>query len=153
MADVHDKFITIKTREAAAYANDGYFVIQNTSPANIGVSESGIVIKNGMTMAIGVWDSVAERALQRGLISMLAKPLDRSETESKKAKKKPAEPEISQESVNALVEDSPAVTLVEPEPEPEPEPVIEDNLPEPAVEEVNTSENKVDEIDDQSSPF
>lgn len=151
MADVHDKFITIKTREAAAYANDGYFVIQNTSPANISVSESGIVIKNGMTMAIGVWDSVAERALQRGLISMLAKPLDRSETESKKAKKKPAEPEISQESVNALVGDSPAVTPVEPEPEPEP--VIEDNLPEPAVEEVNTSENKVDEIDDQSSPF
>jgi hypothetical protein len=134
MSDQLKKFVKIKTRDAADYAAQGYHVVRNETYAQVEISELGAAVKTGDTMAILEWDEMAERALAKGLISVVARPQASAES-TKKAKKKQDE-----EAPAAVEQPAPA-----PQPTPAPDPLPESD--------VNTSSNKTEELDKHEDPF
>lgn len=87
------KPIKIRTREASQYSADGYYVVQNISIAHVQVSEDGLHVKAGETMAIPACDSQCIKAAERGLIKIVARP--QAEDSLKKGKKRPDEAPVA----------------------------------------------------------
>lgn len=77
----------IRTREAQSYAGNGYYVIQNTTEAHVQITEEGLHIKNGETMALSEINDFCQNLIDRGFIRLLAKPtsIDASKKNKKRA--------------------------------------------------------------------
>lgn len=89
-----NKTVRILARQAQQYANEGYFVLQNNYTAHIQITDDGVHVKGGDSMAVLLIDSTAQKAIDRGLLKILARPSSQTATVSpelsdgKRAKKK-----------------------------------------------------------------
>lgn len=83
------RVVSISRKQAAEYSAMGYFVIQNTAPGHVQITDEGHHVKSGQTMAVLEFDSYCEKAYQRGLIKVISRPED----SSKKPKKRSADNE------------------------------------------------------------
>lgn len=78
----------IRTREAAEYTAQGYYVITNTSIAHVQITEEGLHLDVGATMAIKEFGPLCEKAKNKNLIKVLGTPQE----VAKKDKKRSTEP-------------------------------------------------------------
>ena len=108
-----NKAIRILARQAQQYADEGYFVLQNNYTAHIQVTDDGVYLKAGDSMAVLSIDSSAQKSIARGSLKILARPSSQTATasqdspESKRAKKK--SDDTSRDDVTPMVAvDSPA---------------------------------------------
>ena len=100
----------IRASEASQYSADGYFVVQNISIAHVQVSEDGLHVKAGETMAIPACDAQCAKVAERGLVKILARP--QGEDSSKKGKKRPDEaPAATQQPESAPVTEEVAISV------------------------------------------
>lgn len=84
--------VKIPSREALKYASNGYFVIQNTAMGHVQVNADGLHIEMGQTIAIIEFTEFCKKAMERGLIRVIARP---NESDPSKKPKKRSEDVIS----------------------------------------------------------
>lgn len=137
MSNPQKNFFKIRVNETAEYVAQGYFVIQNQFYAGVQVSDSGVHVKPGETMALLECDDACEKSASKGFIRILGKP-DNGDNSAKKQKKKVAE---DIQPASTQVEETAAESISTPANTPSLEP------------EVNTSAKKSDELDQQVEPF
>jgi hypothetical protein len=138
----------ILTRETTQYVADGYFVIQNNASGHVQISDEGLHIKSGHTMAVSEITAVCQKSIDKGLIKLLASPASTSDT-SKKSKKKAEDAPVPPEAM-VPAEQPPVVAPVE-ESVTTPEPVAQQesfSIPEEATEEI--SSNNIDKDAEQA---
>lgn len=113
------KLFSILTKDAAAQAEAGFYVVKNTSIAHVDITDEGAQVKAGETVAISELDATAEKAVSRGLVRVLAQPSN-SDAGKKNRKKTDDAPVVVLESAHPVNEaktvTSPAVKQTESEP-------------------------------------
>lgn len=138
----------ILTRETAQYVADGYFVIQNNASGHVQISDEGLHIKSGHTMAVSEITAVCQKSIDKGLIKLLASPASSSEG-SKKSKKK-AEDVLASPEIVVPIEQSPVVAPMEESPA-IPEPAVQLESPSVSAKAIEeTSSNNIDKDAEQA---
>lgn len=117
----------ILNREASQYASDGYFVIQNNAAGHVQISDDGLHIKSGQTMAISDISDICQRSLDKGLLKLVAKPssLDGAKKNKKKSQDSGEVTEIQPVANIPVVE----VSASSPETQPAPEASAQEQAP------------------------